>query len=262
MLVIFVVSTFGNGDAPTDAKKLKLELNDILNGGGGGVLKSLKYMVLALGSKSYPNFCAFGKFLDTTLEKLGAVKETKVCLVDEMSQPQETFKAWLQDLAFTLGIGQATSNHQSRVKLLENVENKKVERKKQLFRKMSRNQNEFFRCKLGCTISHNLAVLIWMSLVTYSVEAEFGRHRTEVTEHCGESDARRQGGPRVQESSLDRGRHRAGRGEVPDWRSRGDLPAKRAQLRGQTGGQAQQLPSPRRATAANESKYATYSILQ
>ncbi len=32
-IVVFVASTFGNGDAPTDAKKLKLELYQKMKGG-------------------------------------------------------------------------------------------------------------------------------------------------------------------------------------------------------------------------------------
>ncbi|VAX43517.1 Sulfite reductase [NADPH] flavoprotein alpha-component [Acinetobacter calcoaceticus] len=66
--VLFVISTYGTGDAPDLAtgfakKLLKVNLN----------LKHMNYAVLALGSKEYPDtYCSFGHAVDAWLKTNGA----------------------------------------------------------------------------------------------------------------------------------------------------------------------------------------------
>ncbi|EKU39174.1 MULTISPECIES: PepSY domain-containing protein [Acinetobacter] len=66
--VLFVISTYGTGDAPDLAtsfakKLLKVELD----------LKHMNYAVLALGSKEYPDtYCSFGHAVDAWLKTSGA----------------------------------------------------------------------------------------------------------------------------------------------------------------------------------------------
>ncbi|MBF0123544.1 MAG: flavodoxin domain-containing protein, partial [Candidatus Omnitrophica bacterium] len=66
--VLFIISTHGEGVPPGSAE----ELFDFLSSNRAPRLDGLKYSVLALGDKSYVNFCKAGITLDRKLEKLGA----------------------------------------------------------------------------------------------------------------------------------------------------------------------------------------------
>lgn len=66
--VLFIVSTDGEGDPPLHAEELHAHLLKNNN----QQLTNLNYCVLALGDKSYRNFCQTGKDFDLSLEELGA----------------------------------------------------------------------------------------------------------------------------------------------------------------------------------------------
>ena len=63
-------------------------------------LKSMKlspknrFAVFALGSSAYPNFCAFGRYLDTVLGELGGERITKVGTGDELCGQEQSFNEW------------------------------------------------------------------------------------------------------------------------------------------------------------------------
>lgn len=66
--VAIVISTHGDGDPPDDA----LDVFDWLKTGSSSVLSNLTYRILALGDRSYTEFCAAAHELDSLLKKRGA----------------------------------------------------------------------------------------------------------------------------------------------------------------------------------------------
>jgi sulfite reductase (NADPH) flavoprotein alpha-component len=69
--ILFVASTYGEGDAPDTAARFAGRL--MTQGGNASPkLAHLHYAVLALGDRSYANFCGFGRALDDWLMQAGA----------------------------------------------------------------------------------------------------------------------------------------------------------------------------------------------
>ncbi|KAK3576127.1 hypothetical protein CHS0354_043096 [Potamilus streckersoni] len=144
-LLLFVTSTFGNGDPPENgevfAKTLfEMKHPEIKNDGTSkqtsyirmsssslqsedlslnsnskderddspftednltvdtGTLGNVRYSVFGLGSRAYPNFCAFARFLDTILLNLGAEKISKMGEGDELCGQEESFKIWAHNV--------------------------------------------------------------------------------------------------------------------------------------------------------------------
>lgn len=59
-----------------------------------GPLSNVRFAVFALGSSAYPNFCAFGQYLDSVLADLGGERLAKVSYGDEMCGQEQTFRLW------------------------------------------------------------------------------------------------------------------------------------------------------------------------
>ncbi|NKF50741.1 assimilatory sulfite reductase (NADPH) flavoprotein subunit [Shewanella sp. WXL01] len=87
-LLLVVVSTHGEGEAPDDA----MQLHEFLASKRAPKLDNLHYSVLALGDSSYEFFCQTGKDFDARLAALGAKALTPIveCDVDY----EESADAW------------------------------------------------------------------------------------------------------------------------------------------------------------------------
>ena len=66
--ILFVVSTYGDGEAPDAARRFERHVMRHRSD-----LQGLSYAVLALGERAYSEFCAFGRRLDGWLEASGAI---------------------------------------------------------------------------------------------------------------------------------------------------------------------------------------------
>lgn len=64
----------------------------------GGPLSNVRYSVFGLGSRAYPNFCAFGHFVDNMLSSLGGERILKIGEGDELCGQEESFKNWAKDV--------------------------------------------------------------------------------------------------------------------------------------------------------------------
>ena len=69
-LALFIVSTWGDGDAPDDAQNFWEEID----AAKAPKRPSLRYAVFGLGDRGYPEFNAFAKRVDTRLAELGATR--------------------------------------------------------------------------------------------------------------------------------------------------------------------------------------------
>ncbi len=63
---LFVVSTTGEGDAPDSASGFARRLTAAAGAGG---MRALRYGILALGDRSYANYCAFGHALSAWMQR-------------------------------------------------------------------------------------------------------------------------------------------------------------------------------------------------
>ena len=121
-LLLIVSSTFGNGDPPENGEEFKNFLmqgkkdqellrnkNEICvtkNQFGQnsiftdnlGILNNVRFSVFGLGNSSYPKFCSYGKFLDATLDYLGADRINELGIGDELNGQEESFRSWSIDV--------------------------------------------------------------------------------------------------------------------------------------------------------------------
>lgn len=86
-LLLLVVSTHGEGEAPDDA----IELHKFLSSKRAPKLDNLNYSILALGDSSYEFFCQTGKDFDARLSALGAnaIAPIVECDVDYQEQAEQ-----------------------------------------------------------------------------------------------------------------------------------------------------------------------------
>lgn len=94
--IIFVTSTYGDGEAPDNASEWLsyLKFSDDL------ILHDLQYAVLGLGDPYYPHFCQCGKDFDHYLSKRGA--KALVPRLDCDRYYEEQYPDWLNSLIAVL----------------------------------------------------------------------------------------------------------------------------------------------------------------
>lgn len=63
-----------------------------------GPLSNVRFAVFALGSSAYPNFCAYGKYVDNILGELGGERLTKIAYGDEMCGQEQAFRKWAPEV--------------------------------------------------------------------------------------------------------------------------------------------------------------------
>ena len=102
---LFVTSTYGDGEPPTNAKILHAEL---MQPPPGFSLSHLQYAVLALGDTNYEHFCKCGKDFDQQLGLLGAQRlfERADCDVD-FERPAQS---WLDGVFSVLEVAKPPTN--------------------------------------------------------------------------------------------------------------------------------------------------------
>ncbi|ONH39419.1 flavodoxin [Pseudomonas gessardii] len=93
---LFVVSTFGDGEAPDSARGFERRVL-----GRDLALQGLNYSVLALGDRQYPHFCGFARRLHFWLTRQGGSALFAPVEVD--SGDQEALRHWQQQLGQLTG---------------------------------------------------------------------------------------------------------------------------------------------------------------
>ncbi|KAF8558373.1 hypothetical protein OG21DRAFT_1405560 [Imleria badia] len=94
--VFFVMATYGEGEPTDNAVQLMQNLTDqsfeFTN--GEHKLEGLKYVVFALGNKTYEHYNAIGRNVDTELTKMGAVRIGERGEGDDDKSMEEDYLAW------------------------------------------------------------------------------------------------------------------------------------------------------------------------
>ncbi len=92
--VLFVVSTYGDGEPPDNARRFA---NRYLHGRGIKAMPQLEYGVVAFGDSRYTQFCQFGRQLYQWLSGQGATSAGPIVEVDAAAGDDEpVLPSWLQ----------------------------------------------------------------------------------------------------------------------------------------------------------------------
>ncbi|KAG7321599.1 hypothetical protein KOW79_014457 [Hemibagrus wyckioides] len=87
--LMVVTSTFGSGDPPGNGESFKKQLMNL-----NKLQNNMRYCVFGLGSRMYPQFCAFAHTVDNKFAELGAKRLTSIGEGDELNGQEEAFSAW------------------------------------------------------------------------------------------------------------------------------------------------------------------------
>ncbi len=101
--LLVITSTYGDGEPPDNAA----ELHGYLMNGSAPKLDGVKFSVLALGDREYPDFCKCGIEFDTRLGELGG--ERVFNRIDCDVDYDKEFKLWCDGVIAAFGGGAAAS---------------------------------------------------------------------------------------------------------------------------------------------------------
>ena len=95
-LLICVISTTGNADAPDNCVKFHRFLKRKAH--AADMLKGLHFAVLGLGDTNYNEFCYMGRWLDERLDGLGAKRFRPLGCADEATGLEDVVEPWCEAL--------------------------------------------------------------------------------------------------------------------------------------------------------------------
>ena len=97
---IFVASTYGNGESPQTSRGFTAKLNRMVdnakNKSNNNIEEKRHFAVFGLGSSSYPQFAAYGRHLDTSIEALGGERMLQYHTGDDQKDQKGSFNKWLR----------------------------------------------------------------------------------------------------------------------------------------------------------------------
>ncbi|XP_051966525.1 nitric oxide synthase, inducible-like [Xyrauchen texanus] len=88
-LLMVVTSTFGDGDCPGNGASFKKQLLSLET-----LRNQVRYCVFGLGSRMYPQFCAFAHAVDAKFAMLGAIRVSSTGEGDELNGQEDEFSSW------------------------------------------------------------------------------------------------------------------------------------------------------------------------
>lgn len=100
-IAIFIIATYGEGDAPDNASYFchylqeKVSLNDK---NSEKPFNGLEYSVFGLGDSQYINYNAAAKLVHKHMQLLGAIPITDICLGDDFHDLEFDFHVWKKNL--------------------------------------------------------------------------------------------------------------------------------------------------------------------
>ena len=98
--VIFLSSTYGNGELPASADKL---IKRLLEDQNRALFEAKKVAILGFGSSAYPVFCGAADRIDQALvSSLGAIKLVETGKCDNINNELRTFNLWAMSLVQSL----------------------------------------------------------------------------------------------------------------------------------------------------------------
>jgi nitric-oxide synthase len=76
-----------------------------------------RFAVFALGSSAYPNFCAFGAYVDNLLGELGGERLLKLTKGDEMSGQDLVFQKWAPEV-YSVSLNETLENYKTKPRVV------------------------------------------------------------------------------------------------------------------------------------------------
>jgi sulfite reductase alpha subunit-like flavoprotein len=101
-LVLFVASSTGNGEAPTNAQTIEQSIENYKKTGEIDEIfrkdfKNTKFSTLGLGNSNYAKFCEFPKSLHNFMKSIGLKEMHSFAAADELWEEEKSCYQWLRE---------------------------------------------------------------------------------------------------------------------------------------------------------------------